>query len=102
MGCALLITGLEDKAAQLEPGGPDQAIVPPVAPEFSCIGEPTQTGLFEVGFTVGIGLTTTVVVPVHVAAPVAVTVYSPAFAAVELGIVTDCPVAENPLGPDHV
>jgi hypothetical protein len=37
-------------------------------------GLPTQTGLFVVGFIVGVGFTTTVVDPVQVAAPVAVTV----------------------------
>ena len=38
-------------------------------------------------------------VAVPVAAPVAVTVYTPAFATCAAGIVTDCPVAVYPLGP---
>ena len=61
-----------------------------------------QTGLVTVGFIVGVGLTTTVVDPVQVAAPVAVTVYTPAIAAVQLGIVTFCPVAVKPFGPVQV
>jgi hypothetical protein len=65
-------------------------------------GEPKQTGLFDVAFMMGDWLTTTFVVPVQVAAPVAVTVYKPALAVVELGIVTDWPVAENPFGPVQV
>ena len=58
-----------------------------------------QTGLLTDGFIVGVGFTTTVVDPVQVAAPVAVTVYTPAIDALQFGIVTFCPVAVNPLGP---
>jgi hypothetical protein len=56
----------------------------------------------EVGLRVGVGFTTTVVEAVHVATPVAVTVYTPALAAVEAGIDTFCPVAVKPFGPVQV
>ena len=97
---ALGIVGQGFKAAY---AGPVHATKAPTgAPEQSVIGLPIQTGLVTVGFIVGVGLTTTVVEPVQVAAPVAVTVYTPAIAAVQLGMVTFCPVAVNPLGPVHV
>jgi hypothetical protein len=55
--------------------GPVQATKAPTgAPDVKFKGLPTQTGLFVVGFIVGVGFTTTVVDPVQVAAPVAVTV----------------------------
>lgn len=63
--------------------GPVQATNNPgvgVNPELSVNGLQTQTGPFVVAFTCGTGFTTTVVDPEHVAAPVAVTVYTPAFA----------------------
>jgi hypothetical protein len=63
--------------------GPVQATNKPgvaVNPELSVNGLQTQTGALVVGFSWGTGLTTTVVEPEHVAAPVAVTVYTPAFA----------------------
>jgi hypothetical protein len=63
------------------------------------IGLPIHTGLLTEGFIVGVAFTTTVVEPVQVAAPVAVTVYTPAIEALQFGIVTFCPVAVNPLGP---
>jgi hypothetical protein len=51
-----------------------------VRPEFRVNGLQTQTGPFVVAFTCGTGFTITVVDPEQVAAPVAVTVYTPAFA----------------------
>jgi hypothetical protein len=45
-----------------------------VNPELKERGVPVQTGLLEVTFNCGVGFTTTVVDPVQVAAPVAVTV----------------------------
>jgi hypothetical protein len=60
-----------------------------VKPELNVNGLQTQTGPFVVAFTCGTGLTTTVVDPEHVAAPVAVTVYIPAFATCAPGMVTD-------------
>jgi hypothetical protein len=83
--------------------GPVQATKAPTgAPEQRVIGLPIHTGLVTVGFIVGVGFTTTVVDPVQVAAPVAVTVYTPAIDALQFGIVTFCPVAVNPLGPVQV
>jgi hypothetical protein len=83
--------------------GPVHATKAPTgAPEQSVIGLPIQTGLVTVGFIVGVGFTTTVVDPVHVAAPVAVTVYTPAIVALPFGIVTFCPVAVKPFGPVQV
>jgi hypothetical protein len=51
-----------------------------VNPELSINGLHKQTGPLLVALTCGTGLTTTVVDPEHVAVPVAVTVYTPAFA----------------------
>jgi hypothetical protein len=76
--------------------GPVQATSNPgvaVNPELNVSGLQTQTGALDVTFNCGTGLTTTVVEPEHVAAPVAVTVYKPALATCAPGIVTDCPVA---------
>lgn len=60
-----------------------------VNPELSVKGLQTQTGPLLVALTCGTGLTTTVVDPEHVAAPVAVTVYKPALVTCAPGMVTD-------------
>lgn len=82
--------------------GPCHTIVKPgvgVKPELKLSGLHTHTGPLDVTFNCGEGLTTTVVEPEQVAAPVAVTVYIPAFNTWAPGTVTDCPVAVYPFGP---
>ena len=72
MAVALGIVGLGER--EVNPG-PIQATKDPTgAPALKLIGLPRHTGLLTVGFIVGVGLTTTVVDPEQVAAPVAVTV----------------------------
>lgn len=94
--------GIVGQALNDANAGPVQATKAPTgAPEHNVIGLPIHTGLVTVGFIVGVGFTTTVVDPVQVAAPVAVTVYTPAIDALQFGIVTFCPVAVNPFGPVH-
>jgi hypothetical protein len=85
--------------------GPVQATRSPgvaVNPELKVNGLQTQTGPLVVTFNCGDGLTTTVVDPEQVAAPVAVTVYKPALVTCAPGIVTDWPVPVNPFGPVQV